>query len=154
MKIKSILLLCIIALSSFSQTFDTAYVDGSLYAKLYDTSTAQLDLFSPPLNSLVSVYGLHTMYWPFKGSSDTSLDQIYRLQFSQISKTNQLIAALESLPMIEYAEKVPLCKSSFTPNDLNVSQLSLLKIQAEQAWNISKGSAQVVIAIIDNGVRL
>ncbi len=137
-----------------AQTFDTAYVDGSIYVKLFDTSTAHIDFLSPPLDTLIAKYGLDTMYWPFKGYN-IPLDQTYRLDFTEISKTDSLIAELESLPMFEYAEKVPLgISDGFVPNDVNSNQTYLTKINAESAWGISQGSQQVTIAIIDNGVRL
>lgn len=137
-----------------AQTLDTAYVDGSIYVKLFDTSAAHIDLLSPPLDSLITKYGLDTMYWPFKGYN-VPLDQTYRLEFTEIGKTDSLIAELESLPMFEYAEKVPLgISDGFVPNDVNANQTYLTKINAESAWGISQGSQQVVIAIIDNGVRL
>ncbi|MDZ4844543.1 MAG: S8 family serine peptidase [Chitinophagales bacterium] len=140
---------------AFPQTIDSLFVDGALYAKLYDTSSAHLDLVSPPLNALVQTYGLDTLYWPFRLLNSVPLHQTYRLQFSDISNVDSLIQELEALPMIEYAEKVPLVTNNFEPNDLHPNQAQYLsRILAEQAWNITKGSTQIVVAVIDNGVRL
>ncbi|HXH18310.1 MAG TPA: S8 family serine peptidase [Chitinophagales bacterium] len=153
-KFPLLLLFCVTSKIVSSQTFDTSYVDGALYAKVRDTATATFDLGSPPLNLLVPIYGLDTLYWPFKGYN-TYLDNIYRLEFTNISQTNQLIAALQAIPSIEFAEKVPLGKTeSFVPDDLNANQWYLSKINAELAWSITTGSSQVVVAIIDNGVKL
>lgn len=145
----------LLSVSAFSQIVDSAFVDGAVYAKLHDTSTAHLDLVSPPLSGLVATYGLDTMYWPFRGVNNIKLDKTYVLQFSDSNEVDQLIADLEALPMIDYAEKVPLNRTdAFVPNDIHPQQYYLDKINAQAAWDISTGSPDVVIAIVDNGVRL
>ena len=61
--------------------------------------------------------------------------------------------ALRMRPDVEVAEPDYLFEPQAAPNDPQFpSQWHLAKIQAPQAWDLSKGSQQVVIAIIDSGV--
>ncbi|MFN3683717.1 MAG: Ig-like domain-containing protein [Fimbriimonadaceae bacterium] len=61
--------------------------------------------------------------------------------------------ALRMRPDVEAAEPDYLFEPQATPNDPQFpNQWHLAKIQAPQAWDLSKGSQQVVIAIIDSGV--
>jgi len=51
--------------------------------------------------------------------------------------------------------KVQEKRSPFTPNDpIFAQQWHLPRIQAEQAWDITRGNAGVVIAVIDDGVDI
>lgn len=61
--------------------------------------------------------------------------------------------------LVRYAQpnfwKVQEKKSPFTPNDpLFAQQWHLPRVQAEQAWDITRGDRGVVIAIIDDGVDI
>jgi len=56
-------------------------------------------------------------------------------------------------PSVKLAEPDYLFEPQAAPNDPQFpSQWHLAKIQAPQAWDLSKGSQQVVIAVIDSGV--
>lgn len=56
-------------------------------------------------------------------------------------------------PDVEYAEPNFVSKISIVPNDSYYpNQWALTKINAPKAWDISKGSPSVVIAIIDSGI--
>jgi subtilisin family serine protease len=56
---------------------------------------------------------------------------------------------------IEYAEPVFRERAEFTPNDpMNSSQYYLDMIRAYEAWDITKGSDDIIIGIIDSGVDI
>jgi hypothetical protein len=61
---------------------------------------------------------------------------------------------LMKLPEVEYVEPNYIYKLQGTvPNDFyNFDLWALQKIQAPQAWNIAKGSNEVIVAVIDSGV--
>ncbi len=60
---------------------------------------------------------------------------------------------LSNLPEIEWAEPHYLDELAFDPNDLNaIEQYSLPLIQAPEAWDITKGDPNIIIAIVDTGV--
>ncbi len=80
------------------------------------------------------------------------LNTTYELIFDKDINLDSLIPSLNQFPEIEFAEKVPLYKLFFTPNDpLYSTQWNLSKIQADLAWNLSQGCTQVKVAVTDDG---
>lgn len=69
---------------------------------------------------------------------------------------DKIIEALKHNPRIEYAEPNLLAQLLDTPNDpyfnSTTAGWNLNKIGASQAWDISKGDPNVVVAVIDTGV--
>lgn len=143
-----------------AQTFHPDYLDGSIYLKLEDTSTVDLDPYNngiPVLNALITLHGVDTIYAPFR-TSDPLLEKIYRMEFSDIMGADLLANALQALGFVDYAEKVPLVmttgSATYLPNDLQVQQYALTKINAELAWDISRGDTNITVAVVDNAVSL
>jgi subtilisin family serine protease len=156
-RIKTILFSLILFLTiqaSVAQVADSNFVDGILYFKVKDTFSGNFDLTHPAMLGLVPLYHMDTCYRPFQGFGVDSLDRTYCLRFSDTAKMKLCRDTLRTLQQIDYVEQVPIRKTSFTPNDLNVNQWSLVKIGAQAAWGLSQGSANVVVAIVDNGVLL
>jgi thermitase len=64
-----------------------------------------------------------------------------------------VLAALQHNQNVEFAEPDYLVEPALTPNDTYYSlEWHLPKMQAPQAWDITTGSSQVTIAILDSGV--
>ena len=83
------------------------------------------------------------------------LNTTYELIFDKDINLDSLIPSLNQIPEIEFAEKVPLYKLFFTPNDpLYSTQWNLSKIQADLAWNLSQGCANVKVAVTDDGLLM
>lgn len=138
----------------FAQTVSPDYVDGVVHFKLNDNSALELDPYQntiPALNLLFITYSIDTLYKPFK-LPGTALDKIYRIRFSNTTLVENLITELELISDVEFAEKIPLYRTTSTPNDFDSQQWNLQKVNAEQAWNITTGNSSVVVAIVDNAV--
>ena len=61
--------------------------------------------------------------------------------------------ALAEDPAVEYAEPDYIRRSSVLPNDPEwKNQYALQKIKAAQAWEKTKGSPSVIVAVIDTGI--
>src|SRR5690606_29945781 len=74
-----------------------------------------------------------------------------------IENVEAFINELEASGAVDYAEKVPLYKTTYSPNDQyhnTTNMWGLFKIQAEQAWNISTGNASIVVATVDNAIQI
>lgn len=159
MKNLYILLAGFLVAVSFRTGAQTVYpncLDGTIYLKTYDTSTVQLVPYNnniPQLNALINKYGIGTMRHAFR-TPDPMLQRIYRFDFQQSPKVDSLIIELQQLGFVEYSEKVDMCLTSQIPNDLSSVQWHLNKIDAPTAWDITTGSPSVVIAIVDNAVKI
>ena len=66
---------------------------------------------------------------------------------------NAVLAILRADPRVRYAELDSVVHALRVPNDqLLPTQWSITKTHAEQAWDASTGSSQVLVAIVDTGV--
>lgn len=81
------------------------------------------------------------------------LSNLYRLTFLKDTDVFSVAREYEADPNVEYAEPNYLSHACVVPNDVNYTlQWAHKVMQSELAWNIEKGSPDVVIAIIDTGV--
>ncbi|MGB9595034.1 MAG: S8 family serine peptidase, partial [Candidatus Poribacteria bacterium] len=87
---------------------------------------------------------------------DNDLNQIYKLKFPSNSDILSLVYKCKNDPVVQYAqpnfckrlaEKMDKPNDFFYPNQWALDKIDLLK-----AWEIEKGSEDIVIAVIDTGV--
>jgi len=70
-------------------------------------------------------------------------------------KVPQIIAALQKEPVVAFAEPNYIVRAYLIPDDPYwASQSYLSNIQAPQAWEITTGVSDVVIAVVDTGVDI
>jgi thermitase len=73
----------------------------------------------------------------------------------QGKSTSALIEALSHNPMVEYAEADYIAFADWVPNDPSwSSQWGPQKVSAPAAWDVTRGSSSVMIAVVDTGVDL
>ena len=136
------------------------YIDGSVYFKIWDSNNIELAPYNysnVQLNLLFAQYGVNVtgIRKPYPDTSvNFSLSRIYHMHCSDSTRIDSLIAKLKLHPYVEYAEKEPVMRTFYTPNDIHGNQWYLDKINATNAWNFSKGAPTVVIAIVDNAIRI
>lgn len=77
---------------------------------------------------------------------------LYRADSSQT--VEQLVNYFSSLPEVEYAKPNYIRKAmGVTPNDPKFSdQWSLAKVKISDSWDLTKGSDDVVVALVDSGL--
>ncbi|MFH1326330.1 MAG: S8 family peptidase, partial [Candidatus Falkowbacteria bacterium] len=89
--------------------------------------------------------------------------EIYKFKFNPVPSTRdsgqsdleELIEFYNSQPNVEYVEPNYLYQASLEPLDTYYTQqIYLSQIKAHQAWNVTTGNDQVIIAIIDSGVDI
>jgi PKD repeat protein len=173
MKKLKLLLLSVMASLQFisGQTFDINYQDGLVvfqlkeHVKVIPSSAKKVDWrfvdFYDDLRQF-SITGLIQLHPDIK---DEKLRRTYQIEVSSFADVEGVIRVLKGLPIIEYAEKKELHRPLLTPNDLganatnaagsspSTNQWFLWKIQAQQAWDLSTGSASVVVAVTDNAMN-
>ncbi len=89
------------------------------------------------------------------GISSENLKTIAILNYYSPQDIDFIISKIQKLNEVEWAEPYYLHELSLAPNDpkfTDGTQWHLKNIEAEAAWNVSQGSADVVIGIIDTGV--
>ena len=85
----------------------------------------------------------------------TGLVKGLRLARVSPEKTLKAIAALRRQPDVLYAEPNYILHSVGVPNDAHfATQYGMTKIGAPQAWDITQGSSDVVVAVIDTGMDI
>lgn len=173
---RTILLIMLITLPVFSimaQTFNPLWVDGRIYLKISDNANYNLSendgLINPGdvyfLDGLVERYGITEITRPFKSSKSDILQRTFRMDFENITLINELIRELALNPDIEYAEPAPLFFINLTPDDpyydteLDGGMMGsangswhLNLINASQAWDVTVGNPDIVVAVLDNAI--
>lgn len=87
------------------------------------------------------------------------LSENKKLGFQVIQVQDQTVAEAVSeyskMPEVQYAEPRTLYHATWTPNDplYSSDQYGPQKMQAPAAWDVTKGSSNVVVAVVDTGVQ-
>ena len=173
-KLLKSLLFTLVALLLFSaqtkaQNYEKYYEDCKLYVKFVDSYNTQIPVKADKsvnladaeyFSSFISDYGVKSMTRPFDYDNDSKLLRTFEFTIADHDRLEEAIKDLEKNPEIEYAEKVPFYYTTYKPNDslynlitgLNNWNWHLDVIQAEMAWDITQGSADINVAIVDNAV--
>ena len=93
-------------------------------------------------------------------SADALADKAYtlvpgleRVGLKAGKSVESAVAALSKNPHVLYAEPDYVLTASVLPNDPSYSSLwGMAKINAPTAWNVSTGSSNVVVGVIDTGI--
>lgn len=124
-------------------------------ARAIDGSSANVVLSSAGMNSVTSAFGLERAMPSFEQrryEEVAGLDRIYRVEYSEPIEPFDLCKKLMQSPDVEYAVPITVHKMFYTPNDPRYAQQPWLPLmQMESAWDVTKGSADILIAIVDSG---
>ena len=101
--------------------------------------------------SLDQLYKVKNTEWHRDGKYPMN---VFRLETKNHDKTEKLLQELLQHNNILFAELDPVHRQTYTPNDpLLVSQWAIKKIDAEKAWDFETGSDDVIVGIVDSGVK-
>jgi len=84
------------------------------------------------------------------------LSRFYILKYSEDISPYELIKILSKNELVEYAEPRYIRELTLSPNDpyfIQGNQWALKNIEAERAWDVSRGNKEVIIGIVDTGVE-
>ncbi len=104
------------------------------------------------VNALLAQLKVRSMARVFRGKQ-ALLGDIYRLRFEAPTTLPGALQQMASNPNVEWVEPNYFSFISDTPDDTYFpQQWGLTKVQADLAWDISHGSTDIIIAVIDTGV--
>lgn len=87
------------------------------------------------------------------GKNDDELEDIEVVKASASIPVTELEKQYESLDSVEYAEPNYVLEAFSAPNDTFYTTMwGLSKLQIENAWTLTRGSNQVIVAVIDSGI--
>ncbi len=166
--VKKVILGLVIVLCVFSsgntQTVYEWYQDGIIVLQFKPDRVPDLPMIDNReidfkstsfVSSFLNEFGITRMYFMHPEVKDDNLKNNVQLEFDEMWKIDELIKEIQRFDFIEYAEKKELHVHFFTPNDTYYStnyMWGLFKINAGQAWDISQGSASIVVAVTDNAI--
>ncbi|MFQ5676588.1 MAG: S8 family serine peptidase, partial [bacterium] len=85
--------------------------------------------------------------------TNNELKGIFKLSFPENQNLEDIIAAYQQDPNVEYAQLNYIHRIHVTPNDSLFQQQNALRIiQAEQAWDLQLASPDVIVGVIDTGI--
>lgn len=146
-----------------SQTIYENYRDGALYVRLTDAAGNQWPEFDARQSAVIRlpsdlaelvqefavwrVWSLHNLY----AAPETK--GLYKILFDDFQRVDELHERFLQLPYVAQVEKQELLRHFLTPNDYTgVSATALDRVNAESAWDLSTGSPNVVIAVVDDAL--
>lgn len=141
------------------------YVKGQLYLKVKNDAGIILPeirqekdvillekLGFSALFALCEDYEVFHLERAFRGLGNENLEHTYLLKFRQTGFELELADKAMRLNFIEYAVTEPIYYTTLTPNDYTGStQWYLDRIKALDAWDISTGSPNIKLGIVDAG---
>jgi len=161
--------------SFFAQNVHYDYQDGLVvfqlkqHSKVINTissSSRVVDFKSEPIFKTLNQFQIVEVLRLHPNIEDEKLRRTYQIQLQDIYIVDEVIRILQTNPNVEYAELKELHRTFLTPNDLGANatnnagtspttnQWSLHKIQAQQAWDIGTGDANVVVAVTDDAFKI
>ena len=168
-KMKKLFILLLSCNFLFTQTINNDFLDGTIIFKLKEFIEVNNNDFvktSDEIGIIVDINDYPIFKEIFKDinvlsferpsyfSGKRELQKIYRVTFSDFDKIELILDKLNKLEILEYAEKEPIYKTTFVPDDTyhnGTNKWYHTQVNSELAWDISTGSQSIKIAIIDNG---
>nr|NQU91782.1 S8 family serine peptidase [Bacteroidota bacterium] len=165
----AIFALLMLNISTNAQTFEKYYQDGQLYVKFIDSYNPQIPVNEDNsvnisdatyFSDILDKYEASGISRPMDCFNDPKLLRIFQFSFKDHFALNDVIEEMEQKPEIEYAEKVPMYYTNFSPNDSLYNLINgpsnwnwhLDVIDAVHAWDITQGSPDIRVAIVDNAI--
>ncbi len=108
----------------------------------------------PELVGLKDYFGIEKIENSFFFADDEFLSRTMTVFFTHENMIEQLLDTLKTFSTVRLVERIPMIKTGLVPDDsMYDNQWSLTQVNAEQAWDITTGSSQIKIAIVDDAIQ-
>ncbi|MBN1480438.1 T9SS C-terminal target domain-containing protein [candidate division KSB1 bacterium] len=145
-------LACIVPLSASSRSVLVKLAESPSLAKNISTT---MKTGSHAVDAVLSEYKMRHIAPVFPHASlrtETELAQWIVVDFPEATDTHAAIASLQAAGALEVSLNRRF-RLHYRPNDaLYFEQYALKKIHAEQAWDLQRGTKEVLVAVIDTGI--
>ncbi len=116
----------------------------------------------PSLDAVADMFGVYRIEkafvlpkWVMDNPKAPDLNRVYIIYFSEQFGLSDIINAYQDCPEVEFAEFVSLNKLFYEPDDPRFrGQWHLTHCGFPAAWDVSRGSDDVVIGIVDSGIDM
>lgn len=168
---KRIILIFVLFTSiTIGQEFSSEFLDGTIVFKLNEFVEVDLDNAEktfdgiglienienyPEIENIFNGITVLKFERPSYFTNKRELQKIYRIIFLENELIDNLIEKLNNLSIVSYAEKEPIYKNTFIPNDSYHSGTNKwyhTLVNSEDAWDLDTGNSNIKIAIIDNAI--
>jgi len=137
------------------------YIPGILVVKTrvhHGIARQQVSIGGSMVNQDLAVLNVQEVSSAFMNLADADLshelgmDRIYHVRYNEGIDPFDACARLMDNPDVEYAVPLYTHKLFYAPNDARYTQQPWMStMRVDKAWDVTKGAATVIIAIIDSG---
>lgn len=155
-------ILVLIGFNSIAQNVHYDYQDGLVVFQLKESTKVilsndnkEVDYRGVDYLSTLSSFGVEEVIRLHPNIKDNKLRRTYQVKLTDPLKVDQVVRHLQNKSEIKFAELKELHRTLLTPNDpvYDATQMwGLFQVDAELAWDLSTGDANVVVAVTDNAI--
>ena len=152
----------LIGFNAFSQNVHHDYQDGLVLFQLKESTKVilsqddrKVDYNNIEYLKSLSTFGVEEVIRLHPNIKDNKLRRTYQVKLSNPQLVDQVVRHLDAKPEIKFAELKEFHRTQLTPNDQffdNTNMWGLFQVDAELAWDLSTGDANVVVAVTDNAI--
>lgn len=151
----------LVSIYSYAQQDEIKFVPRQFYFKLIDdypletrddpqVNIEEIQFFKP----YVDFFGAEVVSSFYFARQYDNLQRTFRATIQNEEQAREFMDLLAQEEEVEYVRQVPMFTTNRTPDDdYYGDQWHLDRVQAEDAWDITTGGEEVIVAVVDNGFQ-
>ncbi|MEM8526785.1 MAG: S8 family serine peptidase [Bacteroidota bacterium] len=151
----------LVSIFSHAQRDEIKYIPRQFYFKLVDeyplevrddpeVNIEEISFFKP----YVDFFGAEVSSSFYFAYQYDNMQRTLRATIKNEEQAREFMDLLTQEEEVEYVHRIPMFTTNRTPDDDYLGdQWHLEKVKAEEAWDISTGGEEVIVAVVDNGFQ-